>query len=41
MMVSLSLEVFKNCGDVAQRDIVMGMVGVGVGLNDLSDLFQP
>ena len=28
---SPSLEVFQNCGDVALRDVVMGMVGVGWG----------
>lgn len=26
---SLSLEVFRDCGDVALRDVVVGMVGVG------------
>jgi len=26
---SASLEVLQNCGDVALRDVVMGMVGVG------------
>ena len=28
---SLSLEVFKNHGDMALRDVVMSMVGVGWG----------
>ena len=42
-MESLSLEVFKNCGDVALRDVVSGHgeVGLMVGLDDLSGLFQP
>ena len=36
---SLSLEVFKNCGDVALRDVGSGQVGWGgVGLGGL---FQP
>jgi len=32
-----------QCGDVALRDMVSehGGVGLGVGLDDLSDLFQP
>ncbi len=40
---SPSLEVFKNCGDVALRDVVSGHGGDGlmVGLDDLSGLFQP
>jgi len=29
---SLSLEVFKNCGDVALRDTVIGYGGNGLGL---------
>ena len=34
--------VFKDRGDVALRDVVMGVVGwVGVGLGDCRDLFQP
>mgnify|MGYP001855598920 CR=1 FL=1 len=35
---SLSLQVFKNCGDVALRDMVSGHGGDGwmVGLDDLS-----
>ena len=39
---SLSLEVFKNCVDVALRDVVSGRGenGLGVGLGDLSGLFQ-
>jgi len=38
-----SLEVFKNCLDVALRDVVSGHGGGGlmVGLDDLRDLFQP
>ena len=41
--MSLSLEVFKECGDVALRDVVSGHGGDGlmVGLDDLSGLFQP
>ena len=31
VMGPLTLEVFKNCGDVALRDVVMGTVGVGWG----------
>jgi len=39
---SPSLKVFQNHGNVALRDVVMGMVGCfGVGLGDLSVLFQP
>ena len=40
---SLSLEVFKNCVDVALRDVVSGHGGGGLaaGLRDLSGLFQP
>jgi len=40
---SLSLEVLKNCGDVALRDVVSGHGGdrLGVGLGELSGLFQP
>ena len=39
---SPSLEVLKNCGDVALRDVVSGTVGwVGVGLGDHGGLFQP
>ena len=40
---SLSLEVFKNCGDVALRSMVVGHGGDGltVGLEDLRGLFQP
>ena len=39
---SLSLQVFKNCGDVALRDMVSGHGGDGwmVGLDGLSGLFQ-
>ena len=38
----VSLEVFHNCGDVALRGVVMGMVGwAGVGSVDLRGLFQP
>ena len=35
---SPSLEVFKNCGDVALRDMVSGYGGVGLGL-DLGALY--
>ena len=40
---SPSLEVFKNCGNVALRDVVSGHGGGGltVGVDDLSGLFQP
>ena len=40
---SLTLELFKNCGAVALRDMVNGdgLVWVGVGLGDLRALFQP
>ena len=39
---SPSLEVLQNHGDVALRDVVMGMVGwAEVGLGDLGGLFQP
>jgi len=40
---SPSLEVFKNHGDVALRDMVSGHGGGGlmIGLEDLSGLFQP
>ena len=39
---SPTMEVFKNCGDVALRDMVSGHGGDGlaVGLDDLRDLFQ-
>ena len=30
VLKSPSLEVLKNCGDVALRDVVIGMVGVGL-----------
>jgi len=38
---SLTLEVFKNCGDVALRDVVSGHGGgeLVVGLSGLSGLF--
>ena len=38
---ALSLEVLKNCGDVALRDVVRGHGGDGftVGHDDLSGLF--
>ena len=39
-MASPSLEVFKNCKDVAQREMVGGD-GLMVGLDDLRDLSQP
>ena len=35
---SLSLEVFKICGDAALRDTVSGLM---VGLGDLMSFFQP
>ena len=40
---SPSLEVFKNCGDVALRDVVKWVWWgwVGVGLDDLRGLSQP
>ena len=40
---SLSLEVFKNCVDVALRDVVSGHGGDGltVGLDGLRGLLQP
>jgi len=40
---STFLVVFKNCGDVALRDMVSGHVGDGltVGLDDLRGLFLP
>jgi len=40
---SWSLEVFKNHGDVALREVVSGPGGGGVGdgLGDLRGLFQP
>ena len=43
MVESPSLEVFKNCADVALRDVVSrhGGGGLMVGLDDLSCLFQP
>ena len=39
---SPGLEVFKNCVDMAVRDVVSGHGGDGVmvGLNDLSGIFQ-
>jgi len=39
---SLFLEVFKNCGDVALRDMVCehGGGGLMVGLSELRGLFQ-
>ena len=41
-MGSPSLEVLQSRGDVAMRDVVVGMVGwVGVGLGDLRALLQP
>ena len=37
-----SLEVFKNCGDVAHGDVVSGMVGwVGVEHGDRGGIFRP
>ena len=41
--MSLSLEVFKKCVDVALRDMVSkhGGDGLMVGLDDLRGLFQP
>jgi len=43
VLESPSLEVFKNHGDVALRDVVSGYggTGVGVGLGDLRGLFKP
>jgi len=40
---SPSLEVFENHRDVTLRDVAVGHGGDGlvVGLDDLSDLFQP
>ena len=40
---SPSLEVFKNCADVALRDVVSGHGGAGlmVARDYLSNLFQP
>ena len=40
--LALSLEVFKNCLDVAPMDMVSrhGGSGLMVGLDDLRDLFQ-
>lgn len=40
--LSLSLEVFKNCLDVALREVVSrhGGGGLNVGPDDLRDLFQ-
>lgn len=42
VMEPLTLEVFKNCGDVALSGMVSGHGGHGVmvGLDDLSSLFQ-
>ena len=42
VLESLSLEVFRKCGDVALRDVVCGHGGDGlvVGLDYLSGLFQ-
>jgi len=36
---SPNMEVFKNCGDVALRDVVSGHGGVG--LDGLRRVFQP
>ena len=43
MAESPSLEVFKNCVDMALRDVVSGHGGDGlvIGLDDLSGLFLP
>ena len=43
VMESLSLEVFKERGDVALRDVVgrHGQGGLMIGLDDLSGLSQP
>ena len=43
MVVSPCKGVFKNCGDVSLRVVVIGCGGdrLMVGLDDLSDLFQP
>jgi len=40
-LLSLSLEMLKECGDVALGDTVSGHSGDGVGLCDLRGLFQP
>ena len=42
-MGSSEMEVFKNRGDVALRDVISvhGGVGLMVGLDDLRGLFQP
>jgi len=43
MVGSQSLEVFKSSGDVALGDVVCGCggSGLGFGLGDPGDLFQP
>ena len=38
---SPSLELFQSCGDVALRDVVIGLGGVELGLGILRALFQP
>jgi len=43
MVESLFLEMFRNCGDVALKDMVSGHAEGGpmVGMDDLSDVLQP
>ena len=42
VMGSPTLEVFQSHGDVALRDVAVGMVEwAGVGLHDLGSLSQP
>ena len=40
MVESLSLEVFKNHGDVAVRDVVSGHGGKGLGLDLVLEVFS-
>ena len=43
MEESLFLEMFRNCGDVALKDMVSGQAegGLMVGMDDLSGVLQP
>ena len=43
MVESLFLEMFRNCRDVALKDMVSGHAEGGpmVGMDDLSDVLQP